>query len=113
MCKQLGFTYAPSEDPAEWWRHGQSTERDFIYVTTQSLTRDALKLLSDEVGSDRSLQVCAPAFSGDIEGFENLTCKKIPASILKKCDWGRDDYSLNVSDVVRGEAEAVEEPAHG
>jgi adenine-specific DNA-methyltransferase len=113
MCKQLGFTYAPSEDPAEWWRHGQSTERDFIYVTTQCLTRAALKLLSMEVGPDRSLQVCAPAFSGDVEDLQNLTCKKIPASILKKCDWGRDDYSLNVTDAVGVETQRVQEPAHG
>jgi adenine-specific DNA-methyltransferase len=113
MCKQLGFTYAPSDDPAEWWRHGQSTERDFLYVTTQSLTRDALKLLSDEVGPDRTLQVCARAFSGDIDGLENLTCCKIPTAILTKCEWGRDDYSLNVSDAAPIEAEVAEETAHG
>jgi adenine-specific DNA-methyltransferase len=113
MCKQLGFTYAPSEDPAEWWRHGQSTERDFLYVTTQSLTRDALKLLSDEVGPDRTLQVCARAFSGDIDGFDNLTCCKIPTAILTKCEWGRDDYSLNVSDAAPIEDEVAEEQAHG
>jgi adenine-specific DNA-methyltransferase len=112
MCKQLGFTYAPSEDPAEWWRHGQSTERDFLYVTTQSLTRDALKLLSDEVGPDRTLQVCARAFSGDVDGFDNLTCCKIPTAILTKCEWGRDDYSLNVNDVAP-ELEADEETANG
>jgi adenine-specific DNA-methyltransferase len=113
MCKQLGFTYAPSDDPAEWWRHGQSTERDFLYVTTQSLTRDALKLLSDEVGPGRTLQVCARAFSGDIDGFDNLTCCKIPTAILTKCEWGRDDYSLNVKDAAPIEEEIAEEQAHG
>jgi adenine-specific DNA-methyltransferase len=113
MCKQLDFTYSPSENPAEWWRHGQSTERDFIYVTTQSLTRDALKLLSDEVGADRTLQVCAPAFSGDIDGFDNLTCRKIPTSILSKCDWGRDDYSLKVGEAPPVEDEIIEERVHG
>jgi adenine-specific DNA-methyltransferase len=113
MCKQLGFTYAPSDDPAQWWRHGQSTERDFLYVTTQSLTRDALKRLSNEVGPDRTLQVCARAFSGDIDGFENLTCCKIPTAILTKCEWGRDDYSLNVTDAAPTEDEVAEEQANG
>jgi adenine-specific DNA-methyltransferase len=113
MCKQLGFTYAPSDDPAEWWRHGQSTERDFLYVTTQSLTRDALKLLSDEVGPGRTLQVCARAFSGDIDGFDNLTCFKIPTAILTKCEWGRDDYSLNVSEAAPTDEEVAQEQAHG
>ncbi len=103
MCKHLGFTYAPAQDGeadrggAEWWRHGRSSERDFLYVTTQALTQDALRLLSEEVGPDRSLLICARAFSGNIEGFENLTCRKIPASILTKCEWGRDDYSLQIA----------------
>lgn len=103
MCKHLGFTYDPARGgdgdvrDAEWWRHGRSSERDFLYVTTQALTQDALRLLSEEVGPDRSLLICARAFSGDIDAFENLTCRKIPTSILSKCEWGRDDYSLNVA----------------
>ncbi len=111
MCKHLGFTYAPSEDEGEWWRHGQSSETDFLYVTTQSLTRDALKLLSDEVGEGRSLMICAPAFSGSFDDFENLSCTKIPSAILSRCEWGRDDYSLNVDDAMPddGGEEPVEE----
>ncbi len=38
MCGHMGFTYAPSE--AQFWNHGHSTERDFIYVTTQALSYD-------------------------------------------------------------------------
>ena len=109
MCKHLGFTYAPSEDESEWWRHGQSSETDFIYVTTQSLTHDALKLLSDEVGPGRSLMICAPAFAGSFDDFENLSCTKIPSAILSRCEWGRDDYSLNVSDPAPAEEAADEE----
>ncbi|RSV29455.1 site-specific DNA-methyltransferase [Sphingomonas sp. ABOLH] len=103
VCKHLGFTYDPAqggdgdERIADWWRHGKSSERDFLYVTTQALTQDALRLLSEEVGPDRSLLICARAFSGNIDAFENLTCRKIPASILSKCEWGRDDYSLNIA----------------
>jgi adenine-specific DNA-methyltransferase len=105
MCKHLGFTYAPSEDEGEWWRHGQSSETDFLYVTTQSLSRDALKLLSDEVGEGRSLMICAPAFDSSFDEFENLSCTKIPSAILSRCEWGRDDYSLNVTDPVPDEEE--------
>jgi adenine-specific DNA-methyltransferase len=34
LCKLEGFTYAPSPD--RYWQHGHSSERDFIYVTTQT-----------------------------------------------------------------------------
>lgn len=105
MCKHLGFTYAPSQDEAEHWRHGQSSETDFLYVTTQSLTHDALRLLSEEVGPHRTLMVCAKAFSGNLDSFPNLTCRKIPSSILTKCEWGRDDYSLNVAALPEAEPE--------
>jgi adenine-specific DNA-methyltransferase len=50
-----GFTYAPSD--AVYWQHGASTERDFIYVTTQTLGPEQVAALSEEVGSGRSLLV--------------------------------------------------------
>lgn len=111
MCKHLGFTYAPSQGPAEYWRHGHSTETDFIYVTTQSLTYDALKKLSEEVGPKRTLLVCCKAFNAKEDSFPNLTVKKIPHAILKKCEWGRDDYSLQIANLPeKQEAGDVLEP---
>ena len=99
MCKLMGFTYAPSLEPEEYWQHGHSTETDFIYVTTQSLTHDALRKLSEEVGPKRTLLVCCKAFNGREASFPNLTIKKIPQMVLTKCEWGRDDYSLRVANL--------------
>lgn len=95
MCKHEGFTYAPSE--SVYWQQGRSTERDFIYVTTQTLTREQLAHLSEEVGPDRSLLVCCSAYRANPAEFPNLTLKKIPHAVLNRCEWGRDDYSLAVS----------------
>jgi len=47
LCKLEGFKYSPSD--TVFWQHGHSTEKDFVYVTTQTLTRDQLQRLSDEV----------------------------------------------------------------
>jgi adenine-specific DNA-methyltransferase len=95
VCKFEGFTYAPSD--MDYWNQGYSTERDFIYVTTQTLTREQLQTLSDEVGENRSLLVCCSAFRmKDASQFPNLTIKKIPKMVLNRCEWGRDDYSLEV-----------------
>ena len=94
VCKLMGFTYAPSQD--HFWRHGHSTEADFIYVTTQRLTHDALRRLSHEVGEGRSLLVCCRAH--DPNTFDNLTLRKIPQAVMTKCEWGRDDYSLNIQE---------------
>jgi adenine-specific DNA-methyltransferase len=95
MCKLEGFRYAP--DREVFWNHGHSTERDFIYVTTQNLSPDQLRFISEQVGPERTLLICCGAFRGKPD-FPNLTVKKIPQAVLARCEWGRDDYSLNVSE---------------
>ena len=97
MCKLMGFAYAPSEEV--YWQQGHSTETDFIYVTTQTMTRDHLAALNEEVGKKRSLLICCSAFRGKADAFHNLTLKKIPSAVLHKCEWGHDDYSLNVANL--------------
>jgi adenine-specific DNA-methyltransferase len=97
MCKVMGFTYAPSDEL--YWQQGRSTENDFLFVTTQTLTREQLAKLSDDVGENRSLLICCAAFRGKADAFPNLTIKKIPSAVLAKCEWGHDDYSLNVANL--------------
>ncbi len=117
VCKLEGFTYAPSE--SEYFIHGKSTERDYIYVTTNYLKAEHLRALSELVGSERTLLICCKGFEncggrgatalpggalGDraLPGgmrFPNLTVKKIPKAVLDKCEYGHDDYSLNVKNL--------------
>ena len=95
MCKHMGFTYAPSQE--HFWMHGHSSETDFIYVTTGSLSHDQLRLISDEVGTERTLLICCKAFMADAETLPNLTLKKIPRAILGRCEWDNDDYSFSIN----------------
>lgn len=102
LAKLEGFTYAPSD--TLWWQHGHSSERDFLYVTTQNLSTAQLQALSDEVGEHNSLLVCCAAFRGvtaneAAQRWPNLTLKKIPKMVLSRCEWGHDDYSLNVANL--------------
>ena len=100
VCKLEGFTFAPSD--SLYWIHGHSTERDFIYVTTQTLTRDMLAKIGDEVGDGRTLLVVCRAFTGK-PSFPNLTVKKIPKAVMAKCEWGHDDYSLEIRNLPKPE----------
>jgi adenine-specific DNA-methyltransferase len=97
VCKLEGFNYTPSE--TLYWQHGHSTETDFIFVTTQTLTHEQLQQISEEVGESRSLLICCSAFRGRADAFPNLTIKKIPNAVLSRCEWGHDDYSLNVENL--------------
>jgi adenine-specific DNA-methyltransferase len=102
MCKLEGFRYAPSE--TLWWQHGHSSERDFILVTTQTLSAEQLEALCADVGTERSLLVCCGAYRGATaaqaaDRWPNLTIKKIPKMVKDRCEWGHDDYSLNVANL--------------
>ncbi len=109
VCKHLGFHYQPR--PEFWWMMGRSTERDFICVTTASLTHEELRAISDEVGSERTLLICCKAFMARTDAFENLTVQKIPQTILHRCEWGRDDYSLRVAALPEAPTESAHEPS--
>lgn len=97
LCKLEGFTYAPSD--SIYWQQGFSTENDYIYVTTAHLTNEQLQQLSDEVGTERTLLVLCTSFKANIDHYPNLTVKKIPQHVLSRCEWGHDDYSLNVENL--------------
>ena len=105
MCKLMGFRYEPSEEL--YWQQGRSTETDFLYTTTQTLSRQQLESLSEEVGPKRSLLICCSAFRGKAGDFANLTLRKIPMAVLARCEWGKDDYSLNVANLPK-----APEPKH-
>ena len=98
VCKLEGFRYEPSE--TVYWQHGKATESDYIYVTTQTLARDQLAHLSEEVGDKRTLLVVCSAFRcKNLDAFPNLTVKKVPKAVLSKCEWGKDDYSLEIKNL--------------
>lgn len=97
LCKVEGFNFDPSPDV--YWKQGNSTESDFIYVTTQHLTAQMLQKLSDDVGENCTLLICCGSFDGKKDSYSNLTIKKIPKAILKKCEWGHDDYSLEIKNL--------------
>ena len=77
-------------------------------MTTQTLNADQLQALSDDVGGEKSLLVCCSAFKGDANRYPNLTLKKIPKMVLTKCEWGHDDYSLNVENLPMQQQSATE-----
>jgi adenine-specific DNA-methyltransferase len=83
-----------------YWQHGNSSEDSFIYVTTQTLTVDQLRHLEDEVGPNRSLLICCGSFTAkNLSDFPRLIVKKIPKAVLHRCEWGHDDYSLEVKNL--------------
>jgi adenine-specific DNA-methyltransferase len=97
MCKLMGFTYFPSQ--THYWNQGYSSESDHIYVTTNHLNYDQLNAINQELREDQSLLICCKAYHVDPDQFPKITIAKIPQAVLHQCEWGHDDYSLNVANL--------------
>jgi hypothetical protein len=69
-------------------------------VCPSFLSKAQLARLCDEVGHQRTLLVYCEAFQAEPDEFPNLTIKKIPKTILSRCEWSRDDYSLTSNEGV-------------
>lgn len=93
MCKLMGYKYAP--DKETYWKQGYSSEKNFIFTTTMNVEEQLLAEISQALG-DGNLLVCCGAFTGNKTAYDNITIKKIPQAILKKCQWGSAGYPLPV-----------------
>jgi adenine-specific DNA-methyltransferase len=95
MAKQEGFRYAP--DDHIFWKQGKSSEQDYIFTTTQFLTVEALDAIHAEMRPDDNLLICCKSFQKECKAkYPNITIKKIPQMLLGKCEFGKEDYSLNI-----------------
>lgn len=95
MAKQEGFRYDPHE--TIYWKQGVSSEQDFIFTTTQFVTVESLDQIHDDMQPGESLLICCKSYQkGCKDKYKNITIKKIPQMLLGRCEFGRDDYSLNI-----------------
>src|SRR5690606_14479538 len=108
MAKQEGFRYQP--DPHIYWKQGISSEKDFIYTTTQFITIESLDRIHDEMQPDESLLICCKIFSGGCEGrYPNISIKKIPSVLIGKCEFDKEDYSFNIVNLTNEREEKADE----
>lgn len=103
LCKHEGFSYHPDE--SLFWKQGYSTENDFIFTTTQLVTQQIVEGIVEQLEENETLLICCKAFNVNIDHFPRITIKKIPQMLLKRCEFGRDDYSLEVNELPDKETE--------
>lgn len=95
MAKLEGFSFQPDVDA--YWKQGRSSEQDFIFTTTQFITLETLDSIRDEMHPGESLLICCKAFQKECKNkYSNITIKKIPQMLLGRCEFAKDDYSLNI-----------------
>ncbi len=99
VCKHEKFKFYPNE--TVYWKQGFSSEKDFIFVTTQFLTSEHLDRIYSQMSENEFLLICAKAFRVKKDKYPNITLKKIPQMLLGRCEFGKDDYSLNIIEPIQ------------
>jgi len=91
MAKHEGFTYCPDETVV--WKQGYATKNHFIFTTTNTITPDIIEQIVSEMQPGESLRICCTAY---VDGCNDINprieVKKIPALLLGKCEFGKEDY---------------------
>jgi len=96
MAKHEGFKYRPDEEI--YWKQGRSSEKDFIFTTTTMVTVEHLDRIYEELAPEESLLICCKSFQKACEDkYANITIKKIPRILFGRCEFDKEDYSLNVN----------------
>ena len=95
VAKQEGFKYEPNEHM--YWKQGMSSEKDFIFTTTQFITAELMDKIHEEMQPGESLLIACKSYQEGCENrHANISIKKIPHMLMGRCEYGKDDYSFNI-----------------
>ncbi len=97
MAKHEGYKFSPDENNV--YKQGFSTEKDFIFTTTQFLSHELLNQIHNKLEDGESLLICATHFEEGVgSAYSNITIKKIPQMLLDRCEFGKIEYNLNITE---------------
>lgn len=90
-----GFRYQPDENL--FWKQSSGNENSYLFVTTRHLNGTYLDSIKDTMQEDEYLIIACKSFdSGLDKAYDNIVIKKIPQMLLSRCEFGKDDYALNI-----------------
>lgn len=90
-----GFTYQPDE--TLFWKQSVGNEKSYLFVSTRHLNSTYLDAIRDTMEDDEYLIIACCSFdSGLDKAYAHITVKKIPQMLLKRCEFGKTDYNLNI-----------------
>ena len=106
LCKIENFSYRAYMDNT---KHGYSTEKDFIHVTTRHITQEIINDIANDILKWwETLLIVAKTFAHDLTLPDSIQIKKIPPEILGKCSYGKNDYNLPVTEQAQGDEDSEE-----
>lgn len=92
-----GYEYAP--DVHFFWKQAKSETggKSWLFTTTRHVSSQYLASIAQDMEEGEFLVVVCKSYdSGAANAYPCIKVKKIPQSLLKKCEFGKESYALNV-----------------
>ncbi len=90
-----GFKYEPDNNC--YWKQAKNENNTFLYVTTNHINETIVNSIKSEMKDDEFLIIVCRSYDEAMKhASKNITIKKIPQSLLKNCEFGVDNYNLNI-----------------
>lgn len=94
VAKHEGYFYNP--DKEVFWKQSNNQGKSYLYVTTNHVDQKLIETIKSEMQEDEFVLIACKSFDSSCKGNKNIAIKKIPQSLLKNCEFGKDDYKLNI-----------------
>lgn len=90
-----GFEYSPSLE--YFWKQSKANENSYLFVTTRHVTSQLIDSIIPTMNEEEFLIIACTSFDSEIKNYnKNIILKKIPQMLLKKFDFGKENYNLNI-----------------
>lgn len=90
-----GCKYEPNQEV--FWKQAKASENSYLFVTTRCITHEFLATIHESMTEDEFLVIACKSFvAGADRAYTNIKVKKIPQMLLDNCEFGKDNYNLNI-----------------
>ena len=90
-----GFIYQPDEE--QFWKQAYGSENSYLFVTTRYVSKEYLSAIHSNMAGTEYLIIACRSFEDGVEKqYPNITVKKIPQMLLDRCEFGKENYNLNI-----------------
>ena len=94
VAKHEGYFYNP--DSSVFWKQSNNKGNSYLFVTTNHVDSRIVETIKADMKEDEFVLIVCKSFDSNCNGYKNIVIKKIPQSLLKNCEFGVDNYNLNI-----------------
>ena len=94
VAKHEGYFYNP--DNNVFWKQSNNQGKSFLYVTTNHVNSQLIETIKSDLQEDEFVLIVCKSFDSNCNSYKNIAIKKIPQSLLKNCEFGVENYNLNI-----------------